>query len=269
LYVILEKTLRMNPFKHSLLVIASLFVAGTAFSQGKPLNYSDGDVKLQGYYVKAKTQKTQAPGVVIIHQWMGLTQHEKTAADKLAALGYNALAADIYGPGKTPKNTTEAGETAGFYKTNYQAFQSRIKSAVDQLVKQGTDPSRIVVMGYCFGGTGALEAARAGLPVKGVVSIHGGLGKDAKRSNGPIKASVLILHGADDPYSPQADIDQVTTELREGKADWQMILYSNAVHAFTQPEAGNDNSKGAAYNEAAAKRSWEHLKLFLAEMFNK
>ena len=257
----------MNSFKLSVLVIATLFVARTAFSQGKPLNYTDGDAKLQGYFVKAKSQKAKSPGVVIIHQWMGLSGHEKTSADKLAALGYNALAADIYGTGNTPKNTSEAGEKAGFYKTNYQVFQSRIKSAIEQLIKLGTDPNRIVVMGYCFGGTGALEAARAGLPVKGVVSIHGGLGKDAKRSNGPIKASVLILHGADDPYSPQAEIDQVTKELKEGKADWQMILYSNAVHAFTQVEAGNDNSKGAAYNEAAAKRSWGHLKLFLEEMF--
>lgn len=257
----------MNSFKLSVLVIATLFVANTAFSQGKTLNYSDGDAKLQGYYVKAKSQKAKSPGVVIIHQWMGLTGHEKTAANKLGALGYNALAADIYGEGNIPKNTAEAGEKAGYYKTNYKVFQSRIKAAVEQLIKQGTDPNRIVVMGYCFGGTGALEAARAGLPVKGVVSIHGGLGKDAKRSSGPIKTSVLILHGADDPYSPKAEVDQVTAELKEAKADFQLILYSNAVHAFTQVEAGNDNSKGAAYNETAAKRSWGHLKLFLEEMF--
>jgi dienelactone hydrolase len=267
MYVIFKKTLHMNSFKLSVMVIATLFVARTAFSQGKTLNYSDADTKLQGYYAKAKSQKAKSPGVVIVHQWMGLTSHERTTADNLAALGYNALAADIYGVGNIPKNATEAGEKAGYFKKNYKIFQSRIKSAIDALVKQGADADRIVVMGYCFGGTGALEAARAGFPVKGVVSIHGGLGKEAKRENGAIKPSVLILHGADDPYSPQAEIDQVKQELKEAKADWQLILYSNAVHAFTQKEAGNDNSKGAAYNELAAKRSWEHLKSFLQEMF--
>lgn len=259
----------MKTIKLFMAAMATLLISDSAFSQGKNLDYSDGGTKLQGYFVKAKAKQGKTPGIVIIHQWMGLSQHEKTTADKLGTLGYYALAADIYGTGVRPKNAQEAGEKAGYYKTNYLVYQSRIKAAIDQLIKQGADANNIAVIGFCFGGSGAIEAARGGLPVKGVVSFHGGLGKDSKRGNSSIKTKVLVLHGADDPYESADEIKNFQKEMRDGKADWQMIYYANAVHAFTQPEAGNDNSKGAAYNETAAKRSWEHMKLFLQELFTK
>ncbi len=252
----------------SLLLLCSIFSA-SSFAQGQDVAYADGTTKLTGYFVKAKSTQAKAPGVVILHQWMGLTQHEKNSANKLAALGYNAFAADAYGTGVVPKNTTEAGEKAGYYKTNYAIYQSRIKAAIAELIKKGADPARIAVIGYCFGGTGAVEAARAGMPVKGVVSFHGGLAKDAARPNVPIKTKVLILHGADDPYESEDEIKKFQQEMRDGKADWQMVYFANAVHAFTQPEAGNDNSKGAAYNATADRRSWEDMKQFLKEVFAK
>jgi len=239
----------------------------SAFSQGRDVTYKDGEAALKGYFVKAKSNSGKAPGVVIIHQWMGLSQHEKTAAEKLAALGYNAFAADIYGVGHLPANQGEAGKEAGKYKADYALFQSRIKAAIDELVKMGADPEKIVVIGYCFGGTGALEAARGGLAVKGVVSFHGGLKKDAARPNEKIATKVLVLHGADDASVSLEDIDNFQKEMKTGMTDWQMIWYANAVHAFTQITAGNDNSKGAAYNEKADQRSWEHLQLFLTEVF--
>ena len=251
-----------------IMLMISLALPAIASAQGVSVNYADGATKLTGYYVKSKSKGTaKAPGVVVIHQWMGLTGHEKQSAEKLAALGYNALAADIYGTGMTPKDIKEAGEKAGYYKTNYQVYQSRIKAAINQLVKQGADPARIAVIGYCFGGTGAIEAARAGMPVKGVVSFHGGLGKAETRANGHINTKVLVLHGADDPYESEAEIKKFQQEMREAKADWQMVYFANAVHAFTQKEAGNDNSKGAAYNAIADRRSWVDMKLFLAEIF--
>jgi dienelactone hydrolase len=254
----------------SLILLISLILPSVALAQGINVNYTDGTTKLTGYFVKAKSRgMNKAPGVVVLHQWMGLTAHEKKSAVKLAALGYNALAADVYGAGVLPKDTKDAGEKAGYYKTNYQVYQTRIKAAIAELIKQGADPSRIAVIGYCFGGTGAIEAARAGMPVKGVVSFHGGLGKAETRPNTPIKTKVLVLHGADDPFESETEIKKFQQEMREGKADWQMVYFANAVHAFTQVEAGNDNSKGAAYNEAAARRSWEYMKLFLSEIFVK
>ncbi|MBD1392793.1 dienelactone hydrolase family protein [Mucilaginibacter glaciei] len=253
-----------------MIIMIVMIMPGIALAQGTNVNYTDGATKLTGYFVKAKTSgAAKAPGVVVLHQWMGLTAHEKTSATKLAALGYHALAADVYGTGMTPKDMKEAGEKAGYYKTNFEVYQSRIKAAIAELIKQGADPARIAVIGYCFGGTGAIEAARAGMPVKGVVSFHGGLGKAETRPNIPITTKVLVLHGADDPYESEAEIKKFQQEMREGKADWQMVYFANAVHAFTQVEAGNDNSKGAAYNEKAARRSWEYMNLFLAEVFAK
>ncbi len=238
-------------------------------AQGVDIEYSENNfssIILQGYFAKAKNTKDKAPGVVIIHEWMGLTEHAKNSADKLSALGYHAFAADIYGKNYRPKNIEEAAQFAGKYKKDRALYHARIKLAIDELIKLGADPNQIVVMGYCFGGTGALEAARAGFPVKGVVSFHGALDKAPNEPINPIKAKVLVLHGADDPYEPEQQIKDFQQEMRTAKADWQMIYYANAVHSFTNPQAGNDNSKGAAYNAVADKRSWEHLKVFLKEV---
>jgi dienelactone hydrolase len=252
---------------------AMILFASETFAQGVDLEYKDDTTKLRGYYVPSAvkpTDKKKTPGVVIIHAWMGLGNHEKTSAERLGKLGYNVLAADIYGENIRPKDAKEAGTQAGYYKKNYKIYHSRIKAAIEALIKQGADPDNIVVMGYCFGGTGAIEAARAGLPVKGVVSFHGGLGKDTTRpANMSIKPRVLVLHGADDPYESPEEIKRFQQEMRDAKADWQMVYYSNAVHAFTDPAAGTDNSKGAAYNKDADERSWKAMMNFLQEVFGK
>lgn len=236
-----------------------------AFTQGKNVQYQSGSTQLEGYFAKAPAAK--APGILILHAWMGITAHEKTTADRLSKAGYNALAADVYGAGVHPSSPAEAGKLSGSYKKNYAAYQARIKAGIDELVKLGADPGKIVVIGYCFGGTGAIEAARAGMPVKGIVSFHGGLGKDSTRADGPISPKVLILHGADDRYESPQEISRFQQEMRNGKADWQMVYFANAVHAFTDPAAGNDNSKGTAYNAAADRRSWEYMLQFLKEVF--
>lgn len=244
-----------------------LIMTFQANAQLKPVTYMDGTEKLSGFAIApAKASKNKA-GILILPAWMGISSHSKEVAQTLAKEGYYAFIADIYGEKNRPNSTEEAGKLSGHYKSNPAEYQTRIKLAMDQLVKAGADPNNIVVIGYCFGGTGALEAVRGGLPVKAVASFHGGLGKDPARINVNIKAKVLVLHGADDPYVPQNDILQFQNEMRDGNADWQMIYYGNAVHAFTEKEAGNDNSKGAAYNEKADKRSWMHFMMFLDEVF--
>jgi dienelactone hydrolase len=239
-----------------------------AKGQGKPLTYSDNKEVLVGYLAKAKSDSKKIPGVVIIPAWMGVDDHAKNSANKLSALGYHALVADIYGEGNNPKTGGEAAERSTYYKTHAAAYQHRIQLAIDQLIKQGADPAHIAVVGYCFGGTGAIEAARGGLPVKGIVSFHGGLTKDTSHVYPKsIAARMLILHGADDPYVSPMQVTAFQQEMRDANVDWEMIYYANAVHAFSDPNAGTDNSKGAAYNELAAMRSWEHMKLFLSELF--
>lgn len=255
----------MKKLKTLLLASITFLTIQNTQAQGTGVIYKDGESSLSGYFSKAP--KSNAPGIVIIHQWMGLSAHEINSADKLAAIGFNALAADIYGTGVRPSSQQEAGALAGKYKGDYALFQSRIKAAIEELIKQGADPKRIAVMGYCFGGTGAIEAARAQFPIKGVISFHGSLLKDKTRSNGPISTKVLVLHGADDPYESDKEIKDFQQEMREANADWEMVYYANAVHAFTQVEAGNDNTKGAAYNALADKRSWSRLQDFLREIF--
>jgi dienelactone hydrolase len=251
------------------LIFATLIFSGNMNAQLKPVKYADGDQKLNGLSIKAAKKSSNNPGILLLPAWLGIDTASKGIAENLSKIGYTVFIADIYGEGNYPKNTSEAGKQAGFYKTNYEAYQKRINLALQELIKSGVNADNIVVIGYCFGGTGVLEATRGHLNVKGVASFHGGLGKDAARPVTPITAKVLVCHGADDPFVSKEEVAAFQQEMRDSKADWQMIYYSDSVHSFTNPEAGNDNSKGAAYNAVAAKRSFEHLKLFLDEVLKK
>jgi dienelactone hydrolase len=254
-----------------LTVLLSALALATGLHAGSELAYKEGKTALKGYLAAPAdaSAKDKHPALLIVHQWMGLTDYEKGRADQIAKeLDYVALAADIYGP-DAPADMAGAGKAAGKYKGDLKLYRARVKAGIEALKKQpGVDPQKIAVIGYCFGGTGALEAARAQMPVKAVVSFHGGLAY-ADKERGALKASVLALHGADDPYVKAEEVAAFEQEMRERKADWQLVKYSGAVHAFTQPMAGNDNSKGAAYNAMADKRSWQAMKDFLAEQFGR
>lgn len=253
----------------ALLLFATILFSNTIAAQLKSVKYTDGSQALNGLFAKSAKKSNQNPGILLLPAWLGIDKASKDIAENLSKLGYNVFIADIYGEGNYPTNTTEAGKQAGYYKKNYEVYQKRIDAALQELIKSGANADNIVAIGYCFGGTGVLEAARGHLNLKGVVSFHGGLGKDATRKVEPITTKVLVCHGADDPFESPAEITAFQQEMRDSKADWQMIYYANAVHSFTNPEAGNDNSKGAAYNAVAAKRSFEHLQLFLNEVLKK
>jgi len=143
-----------------------------------------------------------------------------------------------------------------------------VNAAFEQLKKsQFVDAQKTAAIGYCFGGTTVLELARSGADIDGVVSFHGALATPAPDDAKSIKGKVLALHGADDPFVPPAEVQAFEEEMRKGKVDWQLVAYGNSVHSFTDWNAGNDNSKGAAYNEKADKRSWEDMKDFFSELF--
>lgn len=249
------------------LLATLLFLPLIVQAQLQEVTYKDGAQALKGVGIAPQKRLKNAPGILILPAWKGIDNHTKEVAQELSQLGYFAFAADIYGVGNYPKDNAEAGQKAGHFKKDILSYQKRISLALDQLVKLGAHKDQIVIIGYCFGGTGALEAARAHFPVKGVVSFHGGLGKDAARRNDNINTKVLVCHGADDPYVSEDEIKAFQREMRESGADWQMIYYSDAVHAFTEKEAGSDKSKGAAYNDKANKRSWQHFMDFLKETF--
>jgi dienelactone hydrolase len=253
-----------------ILTVLVLACAGMARAgiHTQTVEYKQGDTTLEGFVAYDDAIPGKRPAVLIVHQWLGLTDYEKHRAEMLAQMGYVAFCADIYGKGVRPKNTQEAGAQAGKYKIDRQLLRARVNAGLDALRRQPqADPKRVAAIGYCFGGTTVLELARSGADVNGVVSFHGGLDSPTPADGKNIKCKVLVCHGADDPFEKPADLAAFQNELRDAKVDWELIQYGGAVHSFTQPMAGNDNSKGAAYNEKADKRSWEAMKQFFAEIF--
>lgn len=242
----------------------------TGFSAIKTetVQYKEGDTALEGVLIYDDSIVNKRPGILIAHQWKGLTDYERKRGEMLAKLGYVAFAADIYGKDTRPKDVQEAGQFAGKYKNDRELLRKRVQAGFDQLKKSRfVDPEKTAAIGYCFGGTTVLELARSGADIDGVVSFHGGLGTPTPEDAKNIKGKVLALHGADDPHVPPAEEQAFEKEMREAKVDWQLVAYGNAVHSFTDWNAGNDNSKGSAYNEKADKRSWEDMKDFFHELF--
>lgn len=247
---------------------AILAIPCFAAVKNEVVEYKQGDTVLEGYLVYDDAISGPRPGVIIIHQWLGLTDNEKMRAKMLAELGYVAFAIDIYGKGVRPKESSSAGAEAGKYRQDLPLFRERINAGLQTLLaNKNVDPKRVAAIGYCFGGGAVLELARSGANIAGVVSFHGSLTTTLPAAAGKIPAKILVCHGADDPFVPMKDVEGFLSEMRAAGADYQFIAYSGAVHAFTQNEAGNDNSKGAAYNEKADKRSWQAMKDFFAEIF--
>jgi len=253
-------------------LLAALFASHAhAALVEKVVPYEKDGVKLEGFHVYDDAVTGKRPAVLVIHQWTGLSDYEKSRSRQLAELGYNVFALDIYGTGIRPQ-PPESGKEAGKYKSDRPLFRSRLNAGLEVLKSdERTDVSKIAAIGYCFGGTGALELAREGADIAGVVSFHGGLaaGTGLSAEEGKVSTKVLVLHGALDPHVPVDEVTGFGKEFTEAKADWQFVAYSDAVHSFTQKMAGDDPSKGSAYNEKADKRSWEAMKTFFAEIFAK
>ena len=222
---------------------------------------------LEGFHAYDDSTAGKRPGVLIVHQWKGLGDYEKKRAEMLARLGYNVLATDIYGKGVRATNPKDASALAGKCKSDRALLRQRVNAGLQALQTDArTDPKKIAAIGYCFGGTTVLELARSGADIAGVVSFHGGLGTPNPGDARNMKCKVLALHGADDPHVPPAEVAAFETELRDAGVDWQLVAFGGAVHSFTDWNAGNDNSKGAAYNEKADKHSWQHMLVFLKEV---
>lgn len=232
------------------------------------VEYKLGDTTFEGAVAFDDASKDKRPGVLIIHDWMGVTDYTRSIAQEIAKMGYVAFAADIYGKGVRPADAQAASAEAGKYKSDRKLLRERVTAGFAQLTKHElVDGKKCVAIGYCFGGTTVLELARSGADIAGVVSFHGGLDSLTPEDAKQIKAKVLVLHGADDPFVKTPDIAAFQEELRKAGVDWQMVYYGNAVHSFTKKAAGNDKSKGNAYHEPSARRSWEAMKAFFDEIF--
>ncbi len=232
------------------------------------VEYVQGDATLEGFLAYDDSIKGKRPGVVVVHEWWGLNDFIKGRAEALAKLGYVAFAVDIYGKGVRAKTAEEAGRLAGIYRSDRKLLRARANAGLDVLKRlEQTDTKNIAAIGYCFGGGTVLEMARGGAEISGVVSFHGNLDNPNPSDAKNIKAAVLVLHGAEDPHVTPEQVRTFWDEMRKTEASWQINIYSGAVHSFTNPDSGNDKSKGVAYNEKAAIRSWNAMKMFFAEIF--
>jgi dienelactone hydrolase len=251
-------------------VLALLMLTGAAEAKlvTKTVEYHQGEAVLEGYLAYDDSFAGKRPGVLVVHEWTGLGNYVKKRAGQLARLGYVAFGADIYGKGIRPATPEAAGREAGKYRADRKLLRARAQAGLAELRKQPlVDPGRIAAIGYCFGGTTVLELARSGVDLAGAVSFHGGLDTPNPEDAKQIRAKILVLHGADDPHVPPRQVAAFQDEMRTVGVDWQMVSYGGAVHSFTNPDSGNNPAQGAAYNEKADMRSWQAMKLFLAEIF--
>ncbi len=247
--------------------------AGTASAEIKTqtIEYKQGDAVLEGFLAYDDAVLGKRPAVLVVHTWTGVGDFVRERTAQLAKMGYVAFAPDIYGKGVHPNPPVESGREMKKYTDNRLLLRARVLAGLDVLrANPLTDTGKLLAIGFCFGGTGVLELARSGADVLGIVSFHGGpLTSPTPEDDKNIKGRVLALHGADDPLVPPPEVAAFEKEMRDAKVDWQLVSYGNTVHAFTDPGAGGDNSKGAAYNEKADKRTWIAMQDFFGEILPK
>jgi dienelactone hydrolase len=246
----------------AVLVCASILQLGPAAAQltTQTVEYRHGDTALEGYLAYDANLTGKRPGVLLLHRRDGMTDFTRKYTDMIAKLGYIVLAADIFGKGVLPKDVPEMQAETAKYNKDRLLMRARAQAGLDTLRQNPmVDPSRIAVIGYCFGGTVAQELSHTGAPVVGTVVVHGSFRGFTPGAAKNIKGRVLILHGAEDPTAPLSELDLAIKELRQTQVDWQLELYSGAHHGFTTP----DNPA----NERANVRAWSATQKFFVEVF--
>ncbi len=235
--------------------------------RAESLEYKDGDVTLRGFVALDDQSNHKRPGILVMPEAFGLGKQAKDRALRLASLGYAALAGDPYGNGLEVSDLQEAIKHAGAIREDNNKFRQRIRAGLDALMAlPQVDTDRLVVMGYCMGGSCSLEMARDGAPLKGVVSFHGALETQSPAEPGKVQAKVLVCHGADDPFVPVEHVTAFEEEMTKAGVDWQVISYGGTVHSFTNPEA-DGSIEGICYNKQADERSWQAMQAFFDEIF--
>jgi dienelactone hydrolase len=242
-------------------LLAQVPVGDHSVIETEIIGYDHEGQALEGYLARDAQADDRRPAVVVLHDWHGVGDTVRMRAQMLARCGYVAFAADLFGAGVRPEGDA-AAEVAGAYYRDLALLRARVAAGFSWLQHHpAVDPARLAVIGYCFGGTAALEFARTGAPARGVISFHGGLITHEPSDAAAIAASLLVLTGGDDPVVPDPAVAAFEDELRGAPhVDWQVTTYSGAPHAFTIP--GRDS-----YRPIADARSWRALVCFLDEVF--
>jgi dienelactone hydrolase len=232
------------------------------------LEYTNGTTQFIGYLALDESAGDRRPGVVVFPEAFGLNDHARLRAERLAQLGYVALAADLHGGGVVIDDMAKVGPAIQALYSDRAEWRSRARAALDALLAQPqVDGQRVAAIGFCFGGTTALELMRSGAPLAAVATFHSGLLPGLPEDAGRLRARLLVCHGAEDPLVKQEAIEALMSELRRDKVDWQFIHYGNAAHSFTEPAAEQRKVPGLAYDKKADARSWAAMRQLFDEAF--
>ena len=246
--------------------------SGTASIKEEPVSYKTGDTTMRGFIVYDAATKSRRPGIILVHEWWGITKHMHNEARRFAQNGYTVLIADMFGEGRTADNPKDAGALAGSVMKNPAEMQSRFNAARAELAKHpSVDATKIAAAGYCFGGTVALNMARAGADLAGVAAFHAGLAANTPAPKA-VRPKILVLNGADDPLVKPDQIEAFKRDMDAARADYRFINYPGAVHAFTNPaatEVGQKFNMPVAYNAKVDKEAKAEADRFFAALFGK
>ena len=230
--------------------------------------YKSPELTFRGHLAYDETKTEKRPGVLVTHEAWGLGEHAKSRAERLAQLGYVALAVDMFGGGKQAGSVEEGLQWIKALSEDPKELRSRIRAAYDALAAlPQVDKARIAAIGFCFGGSTVLELARSGAPVAGVVSFHGALQTKTPAQPGQVKAKLLVCTGADDPFIPLDQVHAFLDEVKKAGVDYQVIIYGNTKHSFTNPKAGERGMEQLAYSQSSDERSWTAMQSFFHEIF--
>jgi dienelactone hydrolase len=232
------------------------------------VTYTSDGISLRGF-LACDGNPGKRPAILVVHEWWGLNDYAKMRVRELAQMGYIAMAVDMFGNGKTAANPQEAQNlTAPFYK-DPQLAKKRLDAALEKIkTYPQTDAGNVVAIGYCFGGSVVLNAAKLGADLKGVVSFHGSLAGVPPSKK--LKAKILVCHGASDKFTSPHEVDVFKHQLDSIGANYTFKVYANAMHAFTNPDAtklGKEFNLPIAYNAEADKNSWNDMKAFFKKLF--
>ncbi len=249
--------------------LSALFLALPVRAElvAESVHYQAGDTALIGELYYDSAIEGPRPGVLVVHEWWGLNEHAKSKAKALAQAGYVGFALDMYGGGKTTEHATQASAWSASVTKNFNVAKQRFSAAYDLLrAHSKTRPEQIAAIGYCFGGNVVLRMAMAGAPLKGVVSFHGSL-PDLAPAPGSVGARILVLHGGSDPFVKPEQISRFKRNLTRAEADWDFVVYDDAKHSFTNPQAEKSGMAGLAYDAAADRASWQAMLKLFDEIF--
>ncbi len=257
----------------TLLLLGLMSSAAVAAVVGQEVAYQAGGSTFKGYLAWDDAITGKRPGVLVVHEWWGHNEYARRRARMLAEMGYTALAVDMYGDGKLARHPDEAGKFAGEVRKSLPAAEARFTAALALLQQlPNVAAHQVAAIGYCFGGGIVLEMVRRGVKLAGVASFHGSLPGQTIARPGTIKTKLLVLNGADDPFTTAEQIAAFKQEMATAKIDYRFINYPGAKHSFTNPEAdqyGKELNMPLAYNAEADAHSWQELTLFLKEIFKK